>query len=434
MICRVFLLLLLMFGAIAAPLHAMTCEEATEAANGIDPRIWEVREQILALDFDLLNSARPPQWQDLENIKKLADKAENLLLEINGSPEKSAAYNALLPSLRHLAGEDATYAALLKPKGFHSGAYGPTDYKLMREYQDHLKRLNAALGKGLKIQPKRLHPERVEPKMIADAEAEVARQSERLKQTLHTMGYKDMDEYRAAIKAMGPEAEALLKLLQDGEIDITIRRPLSGRWWIPRVGFHNQFVTGTSRGSLDYHWRHRAESGLMDIPLEKYEPQDHRTKPKYGSADAFEDKSKRHNTDANQYGPDRWVMKKNKVGKRLMWTPGDSLGYPTGQGRWDNQFIPWEFRELMVPFLLEGYHQGKFDSGRNIFPGIDHHAYSHSYLEIQILGPIDLTDVAEFHFKDGEVPTGEFLEALKAHDIKIFDYSSWPPQPWSPSE
>ena len=205
---------------------------------------------------------------------------------------------------------------------------------------------------------------------------------------------------------------------------------------MPKVGFHNQHVTGSSRGYRGNHGRNAVEASHLGVELQDYEKQDNDLKPKYGwlipKLDSGIQRLQVH------YGTDIFVLDKQKLRKRTTWTAGDSLNpasnwipsWTSGQTmtplHWEHTFTPWSQRALLAP-LIQGYEQTQFrptvptetaevGEGAPLFK----RAYGNSeYVELQFWGQLNLDQVKSFIFIENP-PTGEFLAELLQRKIAIY--------------
>jgi hypothetical protein len=183
---------------------------------------------------------------------------------------------------------------------------------------------------------------------------------------------------------------------------------------------------------------------MIGVKFDEYTNTHNNLKPKYGFMRTSRDSElKLTNDGSGQYGDDIYVFKQERVNHRLMWTKGDSLGHAWnvesgGVDHIMDMFIPWKFRELIMPYLQSSSRSGGFHlsvspevANFGSYQATKKTMYSASYFETQIWGPLDLDDVAEFTFLK-EPPTGEFLNALRDRGIKIFDGTKAGAPAWNP--
>jgi hypothetical protein len=181
---------------------------------------------------------------------------------------------------------------------------------------------------------------------------------------------------------------------------------------------------------------------MTQTDVDQYTQYPSTLKPKYGMVLPSEE-SKMYSADtvSRGYGSDIYYLKNENIKDRLTFSIGDSLANATIVDdndlpslkkmvieRWEDIFIPWSHRGLMIPFFEEsartnGFIIDGFDS--NIFRKFTYDFDSRWYLqyvEAQVWGEINLSHVEKFCFTD-QVPTGDFLKALIKHKVKIYDSS-----------
>lgn len=226
-------------------------------------------------------------------------------------------------------------------------------------------------------------------------------------------------------------------MIDKGQILPIIRRVERARFWTPKVGFQNQFVTKSSQGSNNNNWRNTAESLMYgNEALASYAARDPEFKAKYGTLTADPASGiVSANTSSRQYGQDFYILKTKNISDRLTFFPDDSLAYGyTGTVRNDllGRFILWKYRFLMALFMVQDLKSHYFEKGSSssLLPtGLT----SGRYWEIQILGGLHFSDVESFEFT-ATPPSGEFLRELQRHGIKIRDRRSLPAKEWSPEQ
>ena len=277
-----------------------------------------------------------------------------------------------------------------------------------------------------------------------------------------TTGFKNLQEYRAAIEGGGEGDLAVLNyMIQNEEVAVAINRPSRARWWIPKVGFYNQHETGSSRGMLNQHVRNKVEGSMAGFegPFSSYRELNGDIKPKYGYLRAHQEQDEIGSVDLEgYYGEDTYIFDLSKVRERITWTPGDSLNRFIDKDRrflkenergfrkpsfWDEAFIHWDERELMSAVLHERYksnlylslsNEREFSVPKPLKQLTFGYPYPQApYIEIQFWGKLGLEDVKEFIFSEYE-PQGEFLEGLIKHKVKIFDGRERPMEEWIPPQ
>jgi hypothetical protein len=145
-------------------------------------------------------------------------------------------------------------------------------------------------------------------------------------------------------------------------------------------------------------------------------------------------------------------LKKDRIRNRTTFTPGDSHNrYSYWHGTyfrevkrpvsWDQAFIPWKERLLLIPVIAKGLLSGKLglediikpnkyqspgefgaqgpvDTDGSMSPYKMAWEPNMDYIEAQVWGRINLDDVETFEYS-GAPPTGKFLKELQKRGIKI---------------
>ncbi len=290
-----------------------------------------------------------------------------------------------------------------------------------------------------------------------------------------TSGYGSFEKFSASMHSMKQsEVQALLKTLEKEEFDIVMARPESTRESILRNElFSNSHVTKTTLGDSG---RPELGEGIeeavqrrlkMEATYLGMNPSDYRLLPdtqkvKYAAIRKLKTVQKSINRILKTYGSDLWVFKKNKIRDRTTFVIGDSLdrlqynpkfGYQVidnDRSKWDQYFIPYRYREVIVPeatlafkaggeiavmnaanaakykeaFSKLGYSEFmKYSRTQYPHPYSNGEAVYHNgnkYVESQIFGDLGLNDVESFEFSKNP-PAGDFLELLRKKDIEIID-------------
>ncbi|MBO9665858.1 MAG: hypothetical protein J7501_03490 [Bdellovibrio sp.] len=328
------------------------------------------------------------------------------------------------------------------------GTYKPTEYPLRRELQSQLSKALQELPKEFRP---RLHKLPYDNNTIrVNASAVKIMQQQLRSFDLLFKKYSDLN-YSTFVKTLrsseDPAVQLALSIVNADQIDVSMRRPESGRFWIPRTGFQNQYVTGSSKG-FNGEVRKNAESIFTNKSVEDYWALDNEVLPKYGTLRAANETGLNNDLQASkQYGSDIYVFKKTEIEDRLSFFPGDSLNhlrsntwFTGGKSQekkltsdsWDQLFIPWKRRLLMVPFMVKDIRTS--NSFRAPLPSeLTPEGFKesqHYYWESQIFGKLTLDMVETFEFQ-GTPPTGEFLAQLKKHKIKIIDGRQQPAVEWT---
>lgn len=342
-------------------------------------------------------------------------------------------------------------AETLEPKK----EFNTTEYELITLFRQKFEEFNSYLPTNKRLILKPI-PENLEfiAKLTKNGEEIIVNQKKMLDEYFKTTGYENYDEYLEVIKTHRTEiGEKLVDAFLNDTLELTMRRPENARWWVPKVGLHNQYATGSSRGSLDYQIRHASEASLTGIELDKYSGLSNYLKPKYGYVSIDKKSSVTDTQFFKQYGEDIYTFKKENVKNRTSWVKGNCLYLaesgaeelndlsrttPTKWGpllnrpvyeikSWDFMFLPWDKIALAIPFMQ---HEAAFDKflvsneiDKSIFNKLilrNKTSKSTANLEFHIWGPVRLSDVQDFTFTNNE-PTGEFLQELLRNNVKIFD-------------
>ncbi|MBL7544043.1 MAG: hypothetical protein JNL11_09510 [Bdellovibrionaceae bacterium] len=248
-----------------------------------------------------------------------------------------------------------------------------------------------------------------------------------------------------------------VEFVERGHIDLVMHRQERRREDILISGFLNQFVTGTSGGSLSPEMRNQTESLMLNVPSVDYVNYSVHVKPKYGTVRAADLSGVKDNSMMSEaYGSDIYVFKTPDIEQRLTFYPEDSLSRQEGLGslgsgpNWTKRMIPWKFRYLMIPFMLEGLQnsalerpkisRAKIPAEANLkliesmkndyIPDSNIPDFQGAYWEVQYMGVLTLRNVKEFIFLSLP-PSGRFLRELRQNEITITDGRYDPPRPWN---
>jgi hypothetical protein len=395
---------------------------------------------IRSLSPDLVNGRQTPTWQDLNNLELLTKAIRSAKATLQ-SPEEMAEFTEVVLQFARELDQEPEFKNLATAHRWHqpTNRYKPTEYKLKLEYQKLLGKLNHELPRGARIPIQRLPVDLRRARINQDAREFMAEFEKAFERRFPTTGYKTYAEYEAYLRSSDdPQIKKAIEMLDKGQIEVVIRRPESGRFWIPKVGFQNQFVTGSSKGAYSPEGRLRAEQRLYDIEgVEAYPSQDYELLPKYGTLrPAPESGLFFHGRDSEHYGADFYVLRLADINDRLSFMPNDSLHVGLKEGpvtHWSATFIPWKYRLMMVEFMRESLE--KSGAMTPPVPGRwqDLIPYNFRYWETQILGALDLSNVESFQFTSENPPSGAFLLDLLKRNIPIYDARNWPPVKWTPS-
>jgi hypothetical protein len=271
-----------------------------------------------------------------------------------------------------------------------------------------------------------------------------------------TSGFKNDGALIQAVEktpgAIGELYREAWELLGNEKILVGTRLPSKIREKIAKNGFLNSHETEDSQGSVLGRAAAEADTANFDIPTWDSLPND--IKPKFAAAYPKFKSKLSATTSLNSYtGKDRYYFNIDKIRDRLTVTPGDSFnryvfwrGFPSSTHKpisWDQIYVPWKHRALMIPVLAEGLKEGRLGlpklgrTSRDADP--DYYGYQQEivgegnlsqykmqwnpnmdYLELQIWGKLTLDDVEVFEYHTSP-PKGSFLKELQKRGIKIRD-------------
>jgi len=431
---------------------AIPCDVTVASLEKIQAGINSVVDRLRSLNPDLVSGKKTPTREDFEHLEGVAKdlmavkaglQSSNRLAEVLGMIDE------LAPTIKSGSVAEALKASdrTQYPRDYR---YQPEEYDLKTLYQRLLREVNREIPPSLQFPIVRFPKDTRSPELIRLAEIIVKQQAERLAALYSTSGFKNREELETAIRNHSPQARALLQFFHSDKMEITIRRPEGGRWWIPKVGFQNQYVTGSSRGAFNTKWRTRVEADYLGILPAEYERLDHELKLKYGAFRPSPDSGIVDDQEDDQYGDDIWVLKPDRVKNRIVISLGDSLDrfdprtnkpgiyQPTA---WDQVFIPYEDRALVIPTFLYPFQTGKFAHDYNARRALEGSLapYNRSWKigskssELGILGPLLIDDAYIFEFRR-HPPVGKFLHDLQERNFIIRDGRdrSRPARVWTP--
>lgn len=326
------------------------------------------------------------------------------------------------------------FAALQNPT---TNKYQPTDYDLRRQFVSRVVELLHTLPPDFYPRIGKMKYDTRFVNLNKDAVHLVQDLDKHFDEWFTKTEGKTYEQWEKEIRAsQDPMIQKAIALLDQDQMQIVMRRPENGRFWIPKVGFQNQFVSGSSKGFLGKQGRYNAEASMLGMTQEQYHPLDDELKPKYGTMAIKQGNEIVSNlSKSSQYGPDIYYFKKEMIQDRLTYAIGDSLNYLGGINRawmsqvvelpnWHGHLIPWSHRLLMVPFMV-----AEISVNAHTAPSLMPAAGSGitwtqgrntSYWESEIFGHVDLDMVSTFVFQ-GNVPSGEFLKELQKRHIQILD-------------
>ena len=401
--------------------------------------------ELVEIDPQLIAGARSPTWEEVEQLRKIVSQLEKTEKEY-----KHLFVGEFLAQNISETGRGELQRLKEKIKLFSLAKNPPaSEFELIYFYQSLFLRIESFLPFKMGIKTLDLGPYTQE---INNQALQIVGDLE--KKLFKTTGFKDLKEYREALLRKGdPELMKFNDMVRDEKFEVAMNRPIKARWWIPKTGFHNQHATGSTEGGvLAAQEMNRAEASLAQFKsYDQYSKLGNGVKPKYGYLRTpLSDKS--YFPNFAFYGSDTYIFDLSKIRQRLTWTPGDSFmrfinyskrslskGISLHEPQsWDEGFMPWSERELLSALL---YYHYKEDSMILPAPSFNETLLQLKYslnntlsnfVEMQIWGTLGLEDVKEFIFRTGE-PSGEFLEQLRSHKIKIFDGRRDPPIEWNPS-
>ncbi len=367
----------------------------------------------------IITGALKPNWNDYNKLMGLIEKTENLdEVQINKiAVNMKFASKIISESTKDII--EQIKAVESKNKVFNRFL----DYNY--SYFILLEQLNIKLKS--QIIPVPSFKEIPTEKQLIDDGIKIVKNLEKIVKTRFAeTGFENMKALETELLKHDPKLKGLLKLVEK-DLVVTMRRPENGRFWIPIAGFQNQRITGSSKGyyGQDSNGEHISmrdedESRLTSIEIKEYVNSSPRLKSNYAEARPSFESHIEFKSDAGQYGPDLWIIKKNVIKERATWTPQDSLR------NGDYKFIPWLHRKFMTLFAGSDYlEHNKFMADDSILDFKNENSLlgwkrGRSYFEVQIFGPLSINDVEAFHFTNNP-PDKKLYELLKSKGIKVFD-------------
>lgn len=416
-----------------------------KVGSPVSAEFIEFKNEILNLqDISIFWGRQKPKWEQYNQLTNLLKKATQINSENRNQQFTEAQILVLKSELQTWALDLHQKALEIEPtKEFISLI--DSNYGYFKLYE----RINKEVG--LNIFPLRFLDLVTPTKdLIKDAEKTVGSNEKALSELFKTTGHKSKSEYIEYVKAHSEKAKKLLSLTEN-DLVVAIHRPENARFWVPISGFQNQRTTGSSNGSMNPNYRNQVESNLTFQNTQKYSEKSVRYMPNYGEARPRNGyKTFSANKGAENYGSDLWIVKKEIYDTRATWTPRDSFGQKRVSQRelatlWDQMFIPWKDRELMVPYALNSQQSYYYDSvpkskvkpfSPSSIPKSFKMAgerYGSSYFEVQIWGPLTLDDIQAFHFKENP-PNKELYELLISKNIEVWDERSLPAKKYKGDE
>lgn len=432
---RSLVLTFFMMMSVTAPASTLVCADVF--ADDLRAELSEPgRKLFVALTYmPYLLAPDRVRWENFNNAKLLKTEFAAYAKHLETlSPEARAnERRQLLRAFSQHHVLQKAFEALATPK---SGEYLPGQYGIHRA---HLKGVIEALRElppDFRPAVARLKPDlkNVDPNPAAVELLSKHRQT--FRRVFPVTGFKNYKAYETALRASeDPLVKRAIELIDGDQIQVGMRRPEGGRFWIPKTGFQSQHATGSSRGLMDPNRRDLVESHMLGEPPSDYAARSPDLKPKYATLMVKEGNGLgNYHAIVDHYGPDVYLFKTKEIADRMTFFMGDSLnqlvlGRITMNGQpknIDEMMIPWSKRLLMVPYMVENLAQGYFgrpSSPSSLAPEITPKMkmyYTHDYWEAQIFGRVDLDMVEAFRFEKTP-PEGEFLTELRRRGIKIYD-------------
>lgn len=258
-----------------------------------------------------------------------------------------------------------------------------------------------------------------------------------------TTGYKNIAELRAQLLAP-PTTAQLANMVESDRLEIAIQAKPEIRDQIQKWGILNMYQVGDSNGDVNSFRRETVEASHSSLSRDTYI----RTvpiswRPKVGMVQLPPDLASSKPVRSSIYGKDAWILETSKYQARLTFTVGDSVDHasfahegetihPWKPKNWEQLYIPWEYRLLMVPESSLAFELGYrnlrvqpilWEDTRTLlktkFPQLRvGSSPNSSYIEGQIWGPVDRIKAFEF---TETPPNKEFLQWLNENKIEVRD-------------
>lgn len=383
------------------------------------------------IDAQVLAGTKTPTWRDFEVLNKLIVNLKSLKAELQDKPETAHMLESMAAEIKTMLLDRGNIQEMLQARSTidkKNKAYQPTEREMKVAYQKLILELNRALPKELRVPMSRFKEDERMTALKTEAATFIKGTETKFENLMVLSPYKSYGEFERQLRAStDPEVQRAIQLVDKDQLQVVIRRPMSSRFWVPKVGFHNQFVTGSSKGFLDKDRRNQAERNLYTLDHSSdYDARDPEFKPKYGTLSVKSESGVKPDLNSSaHYGEDIYGFKTKNIQDRLTAFSTDSLDPGTwhyGKTSWDSSYIPWKYRLFLVPFMVEGLRENKLRSEDPV--GLEEFGFLERryYFETQILGPVRLEDVSTFTFTQlRSQPKGEFLRELIKHGIEIFD-------------
>ncbi len=411
-------------------------------------KLMEVfHEQPLAdtlVDFSKIDDAviagrRVPAWNDFDTLQKLIDYyrthttnrkeqglADQLETEIQGFENLLLNQFGFNPNYTHIAPFS------------DQGDYKPGNFELITLYRYYLNRFNDLLPLNLRMSFNPIpNPAISRQQYIDQAIGIIARQKERVTRSLNLLhpSLTSWDEFKALNETwvqsqQSPSTIPQLynTMLDSKNIQLSMRRPENGRFWIPKVGFQNLRVTHSSKGTGDSDLTNYTddvnefESRALGMKKNDYVNLHDDVKPNYGFMQFSDETQFRISMGLSAYGEDVYIFNYEKVKNRTTFVLGDSLlGVPESKGLVVGRtFTPVEYLPYTISAWSAAENNAAVGNKFQSYPTSEDYQFSGGYIEVQYFGPLFLDLVDTFIFTNNP-PSGEFLTELHARGIKILD-------------
>jgi hypothetical protein len=421
----------------------------------ISNRFETILSKIIKIKKKIIFGDQVPNWQDIDYVQDIHKEIQEQFALLSGySTKQKEAF--LHREFAHYYMQSSHYREYYSEQHTVSRhqSFSLAEQENYYYFQLAFEKVNYFIPEPWRLRLPHVNIEDYRNKMIEESEELIKKQSALFETHFESTGYKNYAQIKRLNSRLKNELGEIVDLVREEGIEVGIHRPRNARWWVTRTGLHNQHVTGGSEGYMGIEGRNAIEATSLNKNYDEYSIFDNDLKPKYGLVRPSTDSKIEHHA-PDFYGEDIYILDFKKVRNRLTWTPGDSLNrlnnivynWRGGQTEevksWDLLFIPWKYKELMVPLLhqnishetplfgLEEYGQiaapAQFKRFKMAFP----YSGDVPYLEAQVWGPVRMEDIKKFIFTR-EAPEGEFLKSLQDKGIEIFDGREPTPTKWEP--
>lgn len=394
----------------------------------------EILGELKNLDREVIYGKKTPTWENFETLQAIQFNLKQFVQALR----ESQGEKAVQQFFQELNLIEARFSEVRRTGNSNNipadTKYGPIDHGLRLAFREEVLRLNRQLPVHLRFKVKDLPADKMNAELIQVGKEVVEAQTANIDRLMPLDGYESVKDLAEKIRSSGSQqVRENLERLEKEDFEFAIARPENARWWIPKVGFHNQHVTGSSGGYMGSLGRNAVEASMLGVELQDFQHQSNALKPKYGWL------VPRLNSGglarSVHYGTDMFILDKTKMRDRTTFTIGDSLdafsdrsggGWRRGETKasthWSELFVPWSQRAILAPALkhnpLTPPHDETFFVGEGL-PNLKITMANSSYYELQFWGPLDLSHVKAFVFGNSP-PSGEFLAALRARRIPIY--------------